>query len=199
MGWNEKMGIDEKVKNLLSQFTAQLKPGVSTKNVIADLDRVMETFPTAYKKEMSEKYHGEIDDSNIRDAFNDTSKVYVNALYNSIGKPEPLVDGPEWYGTLITDWASKVSRELQGQIEAAIKSKDSAKVLDLMNEAYKAQANKLPHVISRIQGQPSEVQLPLFTEALKPIDGKNVARAIANPGGLAQALAGNYAAQEAYK
>lgn len=193
------MGVEEKVKNLLVELNAELKPGAATKHVIADLDRVIETFPSAYDKEMSEKFPAEINDSNIRDAFNAASKVYVKALYNSIGKPEPLVDGPEWYGTLVTDWAGKVSREHLGQIEAAIKAKDKAKVLDLINEAYKAQANKLPHVIARIQGQPSEVQLPLWTESLKPISGKNVARAIANPGALAQVLAGNYAGQEAYK
>lgn len=193
------MAIDEKVKKLLNAFRAELKPGAPIEHVRADLDRVMETFPAAYKKDMSEKYPNKIDDSNIRDAFNAASKVYINALYNSLGKPEPLVDGPEWYGTLITDWAGKVSREHQGQIESAIKNKDSAKVLDLMNEAYKAQASKLPHVIAKIQGQPTEVQLPLFTESLKPIGGKNVAKAIANPGALAQVLAGNYAGQEAYK
>ena len=193
------MTIDENVKKLLAEFNAELKQGAATKHVIADLDRISVTFPSAYQKEMSEKFPGEINDSNIRDAFNAASKVYVKTLYNSLGKPEPLVDGPEWYGTLVTDWASKVGREHVGQIEAAIKAKDEAKVKDLINEAYKAQANLLPHRIAKIQSQPNDVHMGVWTEALKPIGGKNVAKVVANPGAFAQALAGNYAAQEAYK
>ena len=176
--------IDETVVKLFNEVNAQVQPGASLKHIKSDLDRIEPTFFKLYDGKPAE-------DAKLEDAFNSVAKSYITALYDLLGKSQPLVDGPEWYGNLIRDWAGKVSDQHFGQIRAAIKSGNRAEVLRLINQAYEAQANKLTSVISKIQGQNADIQMGVYAKIAGTLAGGSkgdVAKVATNLPAAVQAL-----------
>lgn len=183
--------VDETVKKLYGELTAQVKPNAQFNAVKSDLDRVEPEFIKLYDGKP-------VDGSKLEEGFNAAAKSYITALYSVSGSKQPIVDGPEWYGNEIRSWLRQVSDEALGQVKAAIKAGNRAEVLRLFNQAYQAQANKLTSVLSKVQEQPSEVQLGVWGQVAKALGGKNAARVATNPGAALQALGQLYAIQEAY-
>ncbi len=183
-----KTGLEADVEKLFGELNAQVQPGASLKHIKSDLERIEPSFFKLYDGKP-------IEDAKLEDAFNSVAKSYVTSLYNIAGKPQPLVDGPEWYGNLIRDWLGKVGPEAMGQVRAAIKSGNRAEVLRLLNQAYEAQANKLQSTISKIQGQSSDVQMGVYTLIANTLAGGksgDVAKVATNVPAAVQAL-GQYA------
>src|SRR3989338_10709797 len=133
-------------ERLFEDLSAQVQPGASLKHVKPDLHRVESGFFDLYDGKP-------VGDAKLEDAFNSVAKSYITSLYDLVGRKQPNVDCPEWYGNLIRDWLGKVSPEAMGQVRAAIKAGNRAEVLRLLNQSYEAQANKLQSTISKIQGQ----------------------------------------------
>ena len=94
-------------QKLAGEFTSLARPNAVFNYVKPDLDRVSTKFTSIYDGR-------KVPEGNLERAFNGVSRLFVKALYDSIGKPEPNVDGPEWYGNLVRDWAGKVSDQHLG-------------------------------------------------------------------------------------
>lgn len=186
------MATEKLEERLFKDLSAQVQPGASLKQIKPDLDRVEPMF--------FKNYDGKpVQEAKLEEGFNSVAKSYITALYDFVGKKQPNVDGPEWYGNLMRDWLGKVSQEALGQVRAAIKAGNRAEVLRLFNQAHEAQANKLTSIVSKIQNQPSEVQLAVYKQIANAIGGSNAAKVATNPSAAVSALAQVYAAQEAYK
>ncbi|MBI2647387.1 hypothetical protein HYW99_02830 [Candidatus Woesearchaeota archaeon] len=180
-------------QRLAEGFISLAKPDTAFKLVKPDLDRVTREFSNAYVPEP-------VPEDKLEGTFNAVAKTYVNSLYRSVGKPEPIVDGPEWYGGLVRDWASKVGEGHLQTIKDAIKKGDAGQLISLLNQAYQAQAGtaKVQTNISNIQNQPSNVQLASYGIIAKEVNG-SVAKVATNLPGTYAALQQLYATQERLK
>ncbi len=185
----EKKTMDE---ILFDEIKANVQPGASLKHIKPDLDRVESKFFSMYDGKP-------VGEDKVEAAFNSVAKSYITTLYDLAGKPQPLVDGPEWYGNTARDWLGKVSEQAVGQVKAAIKQGNRAEVLRLINQGYEAQANKLTSIISNVQNQPADIHLDVNKRVASALGGKNVAKVAANLPAAVSALAQIYATQDAYK
>lgn len=189
------MGTETLEEKLFKDVHAQVQPGASLKHIKPDLDRIEPSFFKLYDGKP-------VGDAKLEDAFNSVAKSYVTALYDLVGKNQPNVDGPEWYGNLIRDWLGKVGPEAMGQVRAAIKQGNRAEVLRLINQGYEAQANKLQSTISKIQGQSSDVQMGVYTliaNTLAGGKGGDVAKVATNVPAAVQALGQYSGITDAYQ
>ena len=188
-----KMAEETLEQKLAGGLFSLAKPDAAFKQVKPDLDRVTKEFSSAYIPEP-------VSEDKLEGSFNAVAKTYVNSLYRSVGKPEPLVDGPEWYGGLVRDWAGKVGEGHLQAIKDAIKKGDAGQLVSLLNQAYQPQAGtaKVQTTVTNIQSQPSNVQLGTYGVIAGELGG-SVAKVATNLPGAYAALQQKYATQERLK
>ena len=173
------------LEGLVRKFDELAKPNAMFRLSKPDLDNVGRDFMAKYDGKPVEGAH-------LEARFNDVAKTYLQALF----KGQMNVDGPELYGNMLRDWSSKVGDQHLGQIRNAIKIGDKAQLLQLLNQAYQAGANKTQSVISDIQSQPADKQMGIYQAIAKKIPGSNPIKVASNPGAAYGVLAQQYATAE---
>ena len=179
---------------LLNEAKDLVKPDAAFKLVESDLKKIGPRFLENYTG-------GEVAESKLEDKTNEVAKVYINALYESAGRSKPLVDTPSLYGQMIREWSGKVSDDHYAKIRQAIKVGNAAKVLELISEAYaaNAQSAKSTSHIAKVQSQSADTQLGLWKLTAKALGGDNFAKVAGNYPGALQYLGNLEATKAAYK
>lgn len=190
-----KKMADEKLEQILfKEAQGLVKPDAAFKLVEGDLKKVGPKFLEHYTG-------GEVAESKLEDKTNEVARVYINALYESAGRSKPLVDTPALYGQMIREWSSKVSEDHYAKIRQAIKVGNAAKVLELISEAYaaNAQSAKSTSHIAKVQSQSASTQLALWKLTAKALGGDNFAKVAGNYPGALQYLGNQESTKAAYK
>ncbi|MBI2654961.1 hypothetical protein HYX06_00870 [Candidatus Woesearchaeota archaeon] len=136
-------------EHYVHQITELAKPGANYNLVRKDIEKASAGFTANYQAKPTPKGEREKE-------FNKVAATYVHSLFG-IG-----YDDPSLAGNQVKQWLSRLPEGALGRIYGAIERGDKVAILNEINQAWQAQANKLESILAEVREQPDEVKLAVY-------------------------------------
>ncbi len=133
----------------LHEITELAKPGANYKLVAKDIEKATAGFTARYEAKPTPKSERERE-------FNRASATYLHSLFG-IGYDDPSIAGNQ-----VKQWLAKLPEGALGRIYGAIERGDKVAILNELNQAWQAQANKLETILAEVREQPDSVKLAVY-------------------------------------
>ena len=136
-------------EHYVHQITELAKPGANYNLVRKDIEKASVGFTAQYRAKPTPKGQREQE-------FNKASATYLHSLFG-IG-----YDDPSLAGNQVKQWLAKLPEGALGRIYGALERGDKVAILNELNQAWQAQANKLETILAQVREQADAIKLAVY-------------------------------------